>query len=346
MCWFGIYDPAYSRNRVLMDGLRREGVVVLECNERTGGVLKYVRLVRQLRALRGKYDVLFCAFPVYINVLLAHWFQSKPVVADAFFSKYENVTAERASHSRWHPYAWLCYVADWLLCRLPEHLITDTNAHKSFWQSLGAAVPITVVPVGAHSEEFYVKAVERMSTNTLVQFHGSYIPLQGIDRIVSAVEQLQHRPDITFRFIGNGQLFPAIKAVVEAKDLPVTFVPWVSIAELNDLLNEADIVLGIFGNNKTDRVVPNKVFQGLAVRKPVITKRTAAIEEVFTDAELFLTKPDASDLADQIVYAVDRPDKAARVAAAGYQKMQDMFTEVQLGKNLHQILQTLQSGRT
>ena len=33
VCYFGTYRAAYSRNKIMIEGLRRNGVEVLECHE-------------------------------------------------------------------------------------------------------------------------------------------------------------------------------------------------------------------------------------------------------------------------------------------------------------------------
>ncbi len=35
--YFGVYDPNYARNWVLINGLRKNGVEVLECNDKSNG---------------------------------------------------------------------------------------------------------------------------------------------------------------------------------------------------------------------------------------------------------------------------------------------------------------------
>jgi glycosyltransferase involved in cell wall biosynthesis len=175
----------------------------------------------------------------------------------------------------------------------------------------------------------------------MVQFHGSYIPLQGIDIIVEAARILKHDTTISFRLIGEGQEFARIKKLVATYGLKnISFLPWLSIPELNTELNRADLILGIFGDSgKAGRVIPNKIFQGLAVKKPVLTKKTLAVEELFSANELYLindNKPQT--IADAIVRFRDDAQLRATLATNGHRKVMNELTQNNIGKMLYEVL--------
>ena len=113
VCYFGTYRAEYSRNRILIEGLRRNGVQVIECHERLwdgiedrvetvqGGWKRpgfwwrvatvYARLLRRYWQIGGAYDVLVVGYPGQLDVFLARlltWLQRKPLVWDIFMSIY------------------------------------------------------------------------------------------------------------------------------------------------------------------------------------------------------------------------------------------------------------------
>ena len=53
---------------------------------------------------------------------------------------------------------------------------------------------------------------------------------------------------------------------------------------LAQAINQADICLGIFGNNlKAQLVIPNKIYEAIACGKLVVTANQPAIDEIFQD---------------------------------------------------------------
>jgi glycosyltransferase involved in cell wall biosynthesis len=90
--------------------------------------------------------------------------------------------------------------------------------------------------------------------------------------------------------------------------------------ELPALMAASHLCLGVFGTSgKAARVIPNKVFDALAVARPVLTADTAAVREVLTQSENAFLCPagDAEALATAII-AVKADDRSRRVAEHGH----------------------------
>lgn len=339
ICWFGIFDSTYARNRILISGLKKNtGVTVLECNTLgLRGLKKYFSLIKKLRSLHNEYDVLFCAFPINYNVIIAKFFQNKKIVIDAFFPLYDAYVFDRKVFSARSPLALVYYCLDWINVKLADLVITDTAEHASYWKRICPKARVQVIPVGSHSEDFFPEDADDIQGKPfIVSFHGSYIPLQGVEVILRAAELLKDNRDINFRLIGPKKMIAELQPMVEQKTLRVEMIQWLPVAELNTKLNEASVVLGIFGDTpKTDRVVPNKLFQGVAVRKPVITKDTSAVRGLFTEDELCLVKNTPEALAEAILYLYQHRITGQQLASRAYRKYQTEFTEDVIGKKLH-----------
>jgi len=92
----------------------------------------------------------------------------------------------------------------------------------------------------------------------------------------------------------------------------------------------ADICLGIFGSSdKTNRVVPNKIIESIAMAKPVITDETTAVKSFFTHGEnIFLCKTnDAESLANAILTLHNDKDLLKKIGESRYKVFKNHFSE-------------------
>ncbi|MEA3398216.1 MAG: glycosyltransferase [Patescibacteria group bacterium] len=165
--------------------------------------------------------------------------------------------------------------------------------------------------------------MEDKNSKFIVFFHGTFIPLQGVEYIVRTANILKGHSDILFRFVGKGQTYNEVVEYVEKNRLSnVEFLGYVPVEDIPNYLQKADICLGIFGDvPKTKRVIPNKVYEGIAMNKPVLTADTPAIREVFKDRlNILLCKvADEKDLADKILELKEDRKLKNAISNNGYQ---------------------------
>ncbi len=133
------------------------------------------------------------------------------------------------------------------------------------------------------------------------------------------------------------------KIAQELKIKNVLFIDPVPYEKLSDFMAMADICLGIFGSTpKTLLVIPNKVFEALAMAKPVITADTPAIRELLTDKENCVLVPAANPqaLAEAIRNLKNSEDKSERIGKNGYELLQSKLTTGQIGLELKRLLES------
>src|SRR3989344_8029002 len=86
--YFGVYDPSYARNWVLINGLRKNDVRVIELKRRPSRLVLFKLFFDYIR-LREKFDVMVVGFPGQEVMFLARFLVwGKPVIFDAFTSHY------------------------------------------------------------------------------------------------------------------------------------------------------------------------------------------------------------------------------------------------------------------
>ncbi len=224
--------------------------------------------------------------------------------------------------------------------RSADLVVADTPAHAAYFSEL-TGVPrerFRVLWVGAQ-ERVFSPAPEVAAVPRLVLFYGTYVPLQGIDTIVRAAKLLEH-DDVRIRIIGDGQERERIEELVA--DLGVPNVELVGMVPLEDLPGEiarASLCLGIFGTSeKASRVVPNKLFEALAVGRPVVTADTEAIRSAFDGEVATVPAGDPGALAGAIRELLDDPERLGHLAAAGRARFVESYSAPALTRLLERII--------
>lgn len=309
MFW-GTYDLSKPRNRILIEGLSQSGAEVEECRAavwdhvRDKGTLGALSLGRGLlrtalayprlcfRFLRAEApDVVVIGYLGQLDVLVLYPFarlRGVPVVWDQFLSIYDTVVGDRRKLSSQHPLARVLYAWEWLACRAANRVVMDTRAHARYVvDTFGVAEErVATVWVGAETAVFRPALGRAVGgrAGLAVVFYGQLIPLHGVETIVRAARLVRDLP-IAFVLIGSGQEEGLVRRMLEEEPLPnLEWHPWIEYDRLIEAIEDADVCLGIFGcSEKAARVIPNKVFQIIAAGRPLITRDSPAIREIFDD---------------------------------------------------------------
>ncbi len=160
---------------------------------------------------------------------------------------------------------------------------------------------------------------ERGESPLSVVFFGLFTPLQGAPTIARALAVLDGRGvriDVTL--IGDGQDAAAVReALPPGENVRVSWIDWVDSEELPDVVAGHDVCLGIFGTSgKARRVVPNKVYQGIAAGCVVVTSDTPPQRRILGGGARFVEPGDALALADALeALAQERPRDRERLRA-------------------------------
>lgn len=335
--YVGSYKSSYSRNRILIDGLRANGVEVAECNEPRAGWLTYVRLGIRLLRLRGTYDVMLVGFPGQEAMFVARLCASAPIVFDVFTSHYMGYIMDRQYFAPGSLRARYYWFLDYWSCRLADLIILDTQAHINFFvREFGLPQEkFLKIFLGAKTDMYHPRERQKNNDMFTVLFWGSFIPLQGTEYIVAAAQILRNEP---IRFVMAGEGMNRQRDIAEAERQGLTNVHFpgkISDDALIDYITQADICLGaLSGNAKADITIQNKIFETIASQRPILTSRTKALEELLTDrVNCLLCNPaDAQDLADKILLLMQDPGLRSKIADNGYRFFQERLSEKYLGQ--------------
>ncbi|NNE96077.1 MAG: glycosyltransferase [Acidimicrobiales bacterium] len=339
MCFFGTYDEdLHPRIRVVREGLGLHGHDIRVVNRPLGvstaqkvqiasfpplGVLLVVRLlvrwVQLLIASRGVSPaVVVVGYMGHFDIHFARLrFPRSYLVLDHLTGLGE--TARDRNVDTGVRGRVLDALDGWAL-RRADLVLCDTDEQAT--QVIDRSAAVEVVPVGAPLSWLEAGADAPAPTGPLkVVFVGLFTPLQGASVIAQGVVEALRTAELECTFVGTGQDLDAAKTIVGSNP-NVTWNEWIPAAELPGFVASFDVSLGIVGTSpKARRVVPNKVYQGLAAGTVVITSDTPPqrrLKKRHSLDQLMLVPPgDPSALASTLQRLADSPEELRSIRRDG-----------------------------
>lgn len=219
-------------------------------------------------------------------------------VVDAFVGKYETEVEDWGRARPRSLKARLLRFADTIAYRLADLVLIDTDTRAAAIEEAHPRVRALTLPVGAPTWAV-PRAAPEPSDTLRVLYYGNYAPLHGLPLVLEALGRAARETPIRLTLVGDGALRPTIErnARVLGVEALCDFRDSVPESELGDLIAGHDVVLGVFGTSrKAQTVLANKVWQGLACGKPVITQASPAVAEI------------VAAVGDQLVVVEDTPE--------------------------------------
>lgn len=167
---------------------------------------------------------------------------------------------------------------------------------------------------------------ERVSGKPFViMYHGSLVERNGLDLAVDAFARVRNAvPSAELRVYGRST--PFLEQVMEkARSLGLeNCVRYLGPKRLEELVREIETCdVGVIPNQRnsfTDINTPTRIFEYLALGKPVIAPRTPGIQDYFDPQSLlFFEAGNAGELAEKIEYVYSHSRQAIEIAERGQQ---------------------------
>ncbi len=341
-------EISYARNDVLLRALERFCEVdILGVRSRPASLAAIsasLTLQAIPRLLFGQYDFVFVGFYGHLLMLPVGIFSRRPIVFDALLSTYDTLIEDRQALSKRSWFSALAWWLDRVSCRLATLVLLDTPLHIDYFvnQFNLPVQKFVSIPVGCNEDIFYPRPAQKPSGPTIVTYYTSYNPLHGVDVVVRAAALLRSAP-IHFRIIGNGLTYPSVRRLAEELSLEnISFLPEMPIEQIADEVANADICLGgHFGQtDKAARVVAGKVYQILAMERPVIASTTPANLELLRHGETaYLCLPgDPAALAESIRILHADPKLRFSLAKGGRKLYEKSCSEAVIAEMLQQAV--------
>jgi glycosyltransferase involved in cell wall biosynthesis len=327
----------------LLTGLRAAGLIVHDCSSSKKSALRYfIGLLRFLKS-KDECDIIFVGFFGHFLVPIVRLFTKKKIIFDTFLSAYQTLAFDRKVISASGLAAAIIRFVERLSCQIADSCLLDTQQHidyfikeyrldtskfhRSFLGAECAKVPRDSNP----------RTIE-----PIVHFHGEFQALHGVKFIIEAAKQL---PEIKFRMIGSGrELAACILYCKTLKAENVEFIPAVPFEAVKRYIESATVCLGIFGETeKAQLVIPLKVYEALAMGRPVITANTPAIRELLTHGEdVFLCdSADSDDLARAIRTLLTDANLRNKIAINGCRTFLERCSPTMIGQDIANLCEEI-----
>ncbi len=312
--WDGFLHETFSQRRWSTYG--RLGWRLCRC---------YARLVWRYQRLE-EHQWVIVGYAGYLDILLARlltW-RRRRLALVAFISLYDTIVSDRGQLPAKSWKARMVKLFERLGFSWADLVVVDTLEHGRFLAELYGLPPgkFRRSFVGEDDEVFRPLPLPAASAVFRVLFFGTYVPLHGVDTVVAAAACLREVAGLELVLIGKGQLYPQIRQEADLLQLPnLQFIDqWMSPERLREEVARADVCLGIFGETpKAARVIPLKVFDALALGRPIITRDSPAIRELLEHEKNALLCPpgDGAALAKAILRLKEDPVLAESLARSG-----------------------------
>jgi len=356
ICFFGTYDKNYTSNKMILKGFYENGLDVIEINSSIAvtklttsqemslfqlmlRVLRKYKIVTEIVRNFKKFiktDVIYVGYPGHVDVFFAYPIAKlfrKKLIFNPLLIIYNGFADEQGILGKKSILGAVIKTVESLCYRLCDMVFADTPFQYDHLRK-GFNIPskkLRVLPIGADDTGYkYTKYTNTKSRKVHVVYYGLYSPVHGVEHIVEAANILKNDKNVSFSFVGQGNTFAEnYKRIQKLKLKNIKFYHEVPESEHLPVMQSSDIFLGFLQKHPSvDRIIPNKVYQGLALGRVVLTADAPVTRSMFKHKkDMYLVKPaDPQALADAILELKSNPALRTSIAKNGYKLYKEKFT--------------------
>ena len=241
-------------------------------------------------------------------------------VPEVFMTKYDMSIS--------HPFIRLLIFLEKISIRFADQVITPNIAFRKLFISRGCPPEKIGIVMNTPMERHFTSVASSVSANGKVpsafniMYHGTIVERHGLLLALDAIKQLGNDiPGLHFHVYGDGDCVDRFQEKVAALDLEeiVTYYGPVSNQEIAKAITRVN--LGIIPNLNspfTDLNFPVRIFEYLALKKPVIVPRTTGILDYFNEENInFFEAGDTDSLVNAILSVYRQPGRQELLLEAG-----------------------------
>jgi glycosyltransferase involved in cell wall biosynthesis len=224
-------------------------------------------------------------------------------------------------------------------------VLVDTQLQANYFTSTFGLAHAKVyhVPVGCNEDIFFPQSARTHDNAVSILYYSTYQPLHGVETVVQAAALLRSESQFRFRLIGTGPDYGRVRCLADnLRAQNIAFQEYVPLTNLPAEIAAAGICLGgPFGHTgKASRVMPGKIFQILAMGRPLIAADTPANRELLAHEETaYLCLPDSPEsLASAILTLYRDAALCEHLAIAGRALYLEKCSEAVITEQLRKLI--------
>ena len=189
----------------------------------------------------------------------------------------------------------------------------------------------------------FMKAKLGLKDKRVVMFLGTPRPHKGIEEVFSAMEKISD-PDVRLVLVGAGLSVQRYIDNMKNNQDKVIVIPKTPFNELPHYLSAADI-LAIPQRDTTDTQgqIPAKLFDGMAMAKPIITTSISDIPEVLGGHGYLIEPGNSEQLANTIKFIFANPEEARLKGQNARKRCRELYDLKVIEKELTSQIKKLTS---
>jgi len=183
-----------------------------------------------------------------------------------------------------------------------------------------------------------------LGTERLVMFLGTPRGYKGLEDLAAAIASLG-RPDVALAVIGASPDSAAGRQIVRLCPR-ARLVPWVPFDQIPAFLAAADVV-AVPQRSTPDTLgqVPAKLFDAMALGRPVVSTRVSMIPEILDGCGLLVEPGDVAALAAAIARLVDNPIEAQALGARARERCVERYSFEAARRELFPLVESVMAKR-
>ena len=205
-----------------------------------------------------------------------------------------------------------------------DRVITVSEQMKKNYVKRGASPSKIDVVLNVPNLEFnpdlYKNDLNENQDKFLITCHGTWLKRYGQHVAIKAIEIVKDKiPNIQLNILGYGEYESELKKLTSELNLNdyIQFCGYIPFLDMIRMIGRADIgIVPIEKNTYSDLVHTNKMFEYIAMKRPVIISRTKAVEDFFGSDDSclkYFDSGDEKDLARCIIELYKSPEKRKKM---------------------------------